>query len=44
VVYATLYERSPVGNPYDYFGVIDQDTKEFVQKLADDTVRKFFGR
>ena len=44
VVYATLYERSPVGNPYDYFGAIDADTKAFVQKVADETVRKFFGR
>jgi hypothetical protein len=44
VVYATLYERSPVGNPYDYFGAIDADTKAFVQKIADETVRKFFGR
>jgi len=44
VVYATVYERSPVGNPYDYFGALDKDTKEFVQKVADETVRKFFGR
>jgi hypothetical protein len=44
VVYASLYGRSPVGNPYDYFGALDQDTKAFVQKVADDTVRKFFGR
>ncbi|MEQ1775341.1 MAG: DUF4886 domain-containing protein [Burkholderiales bacterium] len=44
VVYASLYDRSPVGNPYDYFGAIDKDTKEFVQKIAYETVRKFFGR
>lgn len=44
VVYATLYGRSPVGNPYDYFGALDKDTKAFVQKVADETVRKFFGR
>ena len=44
VVYATLYERSPVGNPYDYFGAVDPDTKAFVQKVADETVKKFFGR
>jgi len=43
-VYATLYERSPVGNPYDYFGAIDADTKAFIQKVADETVKKFFGR
>ena len=44
VVYASLYERSPVGNPYDYFGAIDKDTREFVQKVAYETVRKFYGR
>jgi Domain of unknown function (DUF4886) len=44
VVYASLYDRSPVGNPYDYFGALDKDTKEFVQKVAYETVRKFFGR
>jgi hypothetical protein len=44
VVYASLYERSPVGNPYDYFGGLDKDTKAFVQKVADETVRKFYGR
>lgn len=44
VLYATLYELSPVGNPYDYYGKLDADTKAFVQKVADDTVKKFFGR
>ncbi len=44
VVYASLYDRSPVGNPYDYFGALDKDTKEFVQKVAYETVRKFYGR
>lgn len=44
VVYASLYERSPIGNPYDYFGALDKDTREFVQKIAHDTVRRFYGR
>lgn len=44
VVYASLYGRSPVGNPYDYFGAIDPDTRAFVQKVADETVKKFFDR
>ena len=42
--YGSLYGKSVVGNPYDYFGALDKDTKEFVQKVADETVRKFFGR
>jgi hypothetical protein len=44
VVYASLYDRTPVGNPYDYFGALDKDTKEFVQKVAYETARKFYGR
>ncbi len=42
--YATFYKQSPVGNPYDYFGALDADTKAFVQKIANDTVKSFFGR
>lgn len=44
VVYASLYGASPVGNPYDAFGKIDRDTIAFLQRVADDAVRKFFGR
>lgn len=44
VVYASLYGTSPVGNSYDYFGKIDKDMAGFLQKVADDTVRKFYGR
>jgi len=44
VVYGSLYGKSAVGNPYDYFGALDKDTKTFVQRVADETVRKFYGR
>ena len=44
VVYASLYDRSPVGNPYDFFGAIDKDTKAFLQTVAQQTVAKFFSR
>jgi hypothetical protein len=44
VVYGSLYGKSSVGNRYDYFGALDKDTKVFVQKVADETVRKFYGR
>jgi len=44
VVYASLYGRSPVGNPYDYYGKIDKETVTFLQKVADKTVRNFYGR
>ncbi|MGW8270615.1 MAG: DUF4886 domain-containing protein [Burkholderiales bacterium] len=44
VTYAALYGKSPVGNPYDYYGKIDKDTAAFLQQVAEDTVRKFYGR
>ncbi len=43
-VYATLYGKSPVGNPYDYYGRIDKETAAFLQQVAADTVKKFQGR
>jgi len=43
-VYASLYGKSPVGNSYDYFGKIDKDTATFLQQVAADTVKKFYGR
>lgn len=44
VTYAALYGRSPVGNPYDYYGRIDRDTATFLQQVAEDTVRAFYKR
>ena len=44
VVYASLYGKSPIGNSYDYYGKVDKETAAFLQKVADETVRKFFGR
>ena len=43
VVYASLYGRSPVGNSYDYYGKVDKEMAAFLQKVADETVRKFYG-
>jgi hypothetical protein len=43
-VYATLYKQSPFGNPYEYFGALDSETKTFLQKVADETVKAFFKR
>lgn len=44
VVYASLYGKSPVGNTYDYYGKVDRDTAAFLQRVAELTVRRFFGR
>jgi hypothetical protein len=43
-VYASIYGKSPVGNPYDYFGKVDKDDAAFLQQVAEDTVKKFYGR
>lgn len=44
VVYASLYGKSPVGNSYDYYGKVDRETATFLQRVAEETVRKFYGR
>lgn len=44
VVYATLFDRSPVGNAYDAEGEIDPATALFLQTVARDTVDAFFAR
>ncbi|MEO8717311.1 MAG: DUF4886 domain-containing protein [Burkholderiales bacterium] len=44
VVYASLYGKSPVGNTYDYFGKVDTAIAAFLQQVAEDTVKKFYGR
>ena len=43
-VYASVYGKSPVGNSYDYFGKVDKDSAAFLQQVAEDTVKKFYGR
>lgn len=43
-VYASVYGRSPVGNSYGYFGKIDEETTTLLQRVADDAVRKFYGK
>ena len=44
VVYQSIYGTSAVGVDYDYFGDVDKDDAAFLQRVADETVREFFGR
>jgi hypothetical protein len=44
VVYASIYGKSAVENTYDYFGKISPDDAVFLRQVADDTVKRFFGR
>ena len=43
-IYASVYGKSPVGNSYDYYGKVGKEDAAFLQKVADETVRKFYGR
>lgn len=43
-VYASLYGKSPVGNAYDFYGRVSKEDAAFLQAVANDTVRTFFGR
>lgn len=44
VVYASLYGKSPAGNGYDYFGKVDKETAALLQRVAWETVTKFYAR
>lgn len=43
-VYATVYNKPCSGNSYDYYGKVGKEDAAFLQKVADETVKKFFGR
>jgi hypothetical protein len=43
-VYASVYGKSPVGNSYDYYGKVSKEDAAFLQKVADETVKRFYGR
>lgn len=43
-VYASVYGKSPVGNSYDYYGKVSKEDAAFLQKVAEETVKKFYGR
>ncbi|MDE0659047.1 MAG: hypothetical protein OXI79_05285 [Gammaproteobacteria bacterium] len=44
VVYQSIYGQSVVGIEYDYFGEVPEETGKFLRRIADETVREFFGR
>lgn len=44
VVYQSIYGQSVAGIEYDYFGEVGKEPAEFLQRIADETVRKFYGR
>lgn len=43
-IYASLYGKPVSGNPYTFFDKVSKEDAAFLQQVADDTVKKFFGR
>jgi hypothetical protein len=43
-VYAALYEKSAVGNGYDYYGEVPAEEAAFLQQIAEDAVAAYTGR
>ncbi len=44
VVFQSIYGVPTVGMNYDYFDAVGKDDAVFLRKVADETVREFFGR
>ena len=44
VVYGSVYGNSVSGIAYDYYGAVSKADAAFLQGIADETVREFFGR
>lgn len=44
VVYASIYDASPVGSTYDYFGEVSKEDALFLQTIALETVQRFRAR
>tara|TARA_B100000989_G_C19484570_1_gene446814 strand:- start:408 stop:1193 length:786 start_codon:yes stop_codon:yes gene_type:complete len=43
-VFASVYGKSTIGMKYDYFGVINQKDKLFLQNIADQTTSNYLNR
>lgn len=43
-IYASVYNKPCSGNSYDYYGKVGKEDAAFLQKVADETVKKFYGR
>jgi len=43
VVYQSIYRQSVTATNYVYFGEVDEESAEFLRRIADETVREFYG-
>tara|TARA_B100001027_G_C16242281_1_gene320027 strand:+ start:764 stop:1381 length:618 start_codon:yes stop_codon:yes gene_type:complete len=42
VIFSSITHKSPKSLKYDYFGVIERGDRDFLQKIAHDTVEQFY--
>ncbi|KRO96634.1 MAG: hypothetical protein ABS24_08720 [SAR92 bacterium BACL26 MAG-121220-bin70] len=43
VVFASIFKTSPVGLKYNYFDAVADEDRDFLQKVAEETVSEFFN-
>lgn len=43
-IFSTLYDSSVIGNPYTYYGLINEEDALFLQQVAEETVQEYFSR
>ena len=43
-VFASIYDKSPIGIKYDYFGAISEEDKIFLQRIANDATSEYFKK
>ena len=43
-VFASIYDLSPIGMKYDYFGSIDESDKNFLQEIAHEVTSTYLNK
>ena len=43
-VFASIYDKSPIGIKYDYFGAINDQDKKFLQRIADEATSDYYNK
>jgi len=43
-VFASIYDKSPIGIKYDYFGEINEQDKKFLQRIANEATSNYYNK
>ena len=43
-VFASIYDKSPIGIKYDYSGAIKEQDKKFLQRIADEATSNYYNK